>query len=206
MKRFPILLGLLFVTVTIRRVAHFAGGDALAWTFSVALAISVYVSAYLTGWKITRRAAWVSLLFFAGADGFFNLAETLNWSLRVGRWATSIVLWGETSIHIYRLADVLYGAFPTLAAAILGWLAMYSEKLIAQGRGNFWKRALHSLEVWLFDGSEADASEPKAKASGLACKICGYQARNQNALNAHQRVHSNGRAAESEIKQEQETT
>ena len=183
MKRFPLLLGMLFITVTIRRVAHFAGGDALAWTFSIALAMSVYISAYLTGWATTRRIAWVSLIFFASVDGFFNLAETLNWSVATGRWSTSVILWGQQQLFIYRFADVLYGAFPTLAAAMLGWLAMYSEKLIARSGGGLLKRALHSLESWLLadssDGVTEDSaakSEPEPAIAPLHCDICGATA------------------------------
>ena len=188
MKRFPLLLGMLFITVTIRRVAHFAGGDALAWTFSIALAMSVYISAYLTGWATTRRIAWVSLIFFASVDGFFNLAETLNWSVATGRWSTSVILWGQQQLFVYRFADVLYGAFPTLAAAMLGWLAMYSEKLIARSGGSLLKRAWVSLESWLVaDSSDgvADKSQHKPATDRFACEHCGASFANQPALNAH---------------------
>jgi hypothetical protein len=161
MKRLPLLLALLFITVTIRRVADFSGGDGLAWTTAIGLAAGVYVSAYLTGYATTQKPAWVALVLFILLDGFFNEAETINWSVKMGRWNATVQLFGDSQLWLYRIADPIYGLFPTISAAVLGWLSRYTDKLIA-GKG-IW----HSISNWLANEIEEAAGGKKELPSGV---------------------------------------
>jgi hypothetical protein len=158
-RRFPILLGLLFISVTIRRIADFSGSDALAWTFALGLAISVFAMAYYSRFAKTQTSALVTLAFLVVVDGMFNLSEVLKWSVSTGRWSFSVQLWREQEWYIYRAADFVYGLFPTAAAMLLGWVAGHAAQIpLGTARGNFRQRALAWLADTLF-GEEGDTAE-----------------------------------------------
>jgi len=197
MKRLPILLAIGFITITVRRVAHFAGGDGLAWMFATALAITVAVSAYLMGWKKTRVPAFIAFVVFSALDGVFNMTETLTWSYNVGRWTTALPVFGQT-IFVYQITDPIYGLFPTLAAGILGWLARYSEQLALDSarrrKAGFARRLLDAGISWLEgEGSQHEPASSKSEMPALPaieqikCSSCKRGFASVQALNAHMR-------------------
>lgn len=159
-RRFPVLLGLLFISVTIRRIADFSGGDALAWTFALGLAVSVFAMAYYSRFAKTQASALVTLVFLVIVDGMFNLSEVLKWSVEVGRWNFPIRLWQDQDWYIYRVADFVYGLFPTIAAMLLGWVTGRASQIPIGGtrRGSFRQRALAWLADTLF-GEEAKTED-----------------------------------------------
>lgn len=129
MRKLPTILAALFILLTLVRVADFSRSAMqagwLGWLFSAGLGAAVYGSAYWTRVSAmrgdeedrrsrqTRRMAWFALLLFVAADGFFNLSE-------VRRTVTDPGLYNAATI---------YGLFPTLAAALLGALQGFVDRL-----------------------------------------------------------------------------
>lgn len=113
MKKLPLLLSMLFLAITLARVAKFsddylqAGG--LGWVFSIALGVAVFAAAYWTRVATTRKQAVAALVLFVSIDAFFNFAHV---------WLSA-----DTEQPLVAGGAVLYGLFPTLAVALLGWLS-----------------------------------------------------------------------------------
>lgn len=164
-KRAPVLLSALFIGVTVTRVSRFAGGGLLGWLFALGLAGGVFVAAYFVDYgqtgakkRPTARPALAALVFFVFVDGLFNLADVINHSLESGRWMTQVVLLDGIYWYPYRLADILYGAFPTIAVALLGWLARGADKI--GGRPKGWRKALEGFVTgWLLGHTEGIPAE-----------------------------------------------
>jgi len=127
MRRLPTLIAIVFISLTLSRVADYvdakfhAGG--WSWMFSIGLAAAIFVSAYYTRKTVKdektpnrnrRYAAWVSLLFFVGADGYFNLAEVLLVADSMSSW--------------FVVGPWIYGLFPTIAAVLMGTLQGYLDR------------------------------------------------------------------------------
>jgi hypothetical protein len=157
MKRLPLILGLIFISVTVHRVALFSGGGFNGWAVALALAIGVFLSAYFTEMKTTSKPALVALVAFVLVDGLFNVSEVLKWSVEQGRWDFALKFSEQSSIYIYRFADPLYGIFPTLAAAMLGWLSKAAEKLIVNRKANWKDRLLNGVTDWLLGDAQPTA-------------------------------------------------
>lgn len=146
MRRLPTILAGLFIVITLSRVAWFAA-DALkagpmGYVFSAGLGVAVYASSYWTRTQTTRKAAVISLVLFVMADGYFNLTEVV----RAIDW--------DGADKMVRTAAVVYGVFPTCAAALLGWLqssvnrlppAQHKPGLMVQARNILERRALERL-------------------------------------------------------------
>ena len=128
MRHAPIVLAGLFVAITIPRVASLSantlGGGLLGWLFSIGLALGVFVSAYWLRWdysdpqyaRLKRdvyRASLVSLTFFVVVDTACNWAEVYLYMARAGLLADPIT----------KTVGGIYAIFPTLAVALLGYLA-----------------------------------------------------------------------------------
>ncbi len=203
MRRLPILLVGVFLTITLARVAQFSArhmqAGALGWLFAVGLGAAVYVSSYWTRTTTTRRQAAVALAFFVAADAYFNFADV---------WLAA-----DTTIPLVAVGAVVYGLFPTVATALLGWLSGAIAKLppdAAQRSAQTARtRAGAALAAWLErmtaapDAQAAQLSALDAPGVALAaqpaaqhdadhahvCAQCGYRARNQQALAAHLRRH-----------------
>jgi hypothetical protein len=134
-RRLPTILAAGFIVITLTRVAEFAATRMQAgwpgWVFSIGLGAGVYMAAYWTRDSITIREdgredrrsqnvkdwAWGALVLFVLADSLFNLAEVWQ-SVKPAR---------EDWLMI--AATVLYGLFPTVAAAILGALQGHIDRL-----------------------------------------------------------------------------
>lgn len=204
MKRLPLILGLIFISVTVHRVALFSGGGFNGWAVALALAIGVFLSAYFSEMKTTSKPALFALIAFVLVDGLFNVSEVLRWSVEQGRWDFALKFSESASIYIYRVADPLYGIFPTLAAAMLGWLSKATEKLIVNRKINWKDRLLNGVVDWLLGSTEqthanAHASHMQIKKSQsiFLCEACEREFNTVQALSAHMRfceLHKNGKA------------
>lgn len=99
----------LFMAVTIGHVANYAGSfetggwTALGWLYALAVDGAIVVCAWLTLWKTTRTWAWVGYVLAVIASGVLNVAQVRPWSRDFGAW--------------------VYAVFPTVAQALLGFLA-----------------------------------------------------------------------------------
>jgi hypothetical protein len=203
MRKLPTILAGLFIAITLARVASFSAeamqAGVLGWIFSIGLGLSVYASAYWTRVsassrdgnedrrsRSTRVMAWIALVLFAVADGFFNLAEVL-------RTVTDSNL---------RNAAILYGAFPTLAAALLGALQGYVDRLPVAPQRNNIPAALRAYAVGKLripvdapQLASVATVEPQLPAKHTEqqpykCGDCGRTFAKQNSLAAHARVHA----------------
>jgi uncharacterized SAM-binding protein YcdF (DUF218 family) len=161
MRRIPFFLGLAFILVTVSRVADFAGGTVLAWSMAIGLTFSVFISAYFLDWERPRIAAMLCLAFFLVVDTAFNLGETLKWSVESGRWDFSLPLgtYGPYvfAFPIYRVADFVYGLFPTTSAALLGWLARKVDRIGVGRKMGFVDTVKAELLKWLVGEIETKA-------------------------------------------------
>jgi len=203
MRRLPILLVGVFLTITLARVAQFSArhmqAGALGWLFAVGLGAAVYVSSYWTRTTTTRRQAAVALAFFVAADAYFNFADV---------WLAA-----DTTIPLVAVGAAVYGLFPTVATALLGWMSGAIAKLppdAAQRSAQTARtRAGTALAAWverMVGASPAHAAQPVADAAlddaraaqpaahegastAHVCAQCGYIAHNQQALAAHMRKH-----------------
>lgn len=119
MKRLPLILVGVFLSITLARVAAFAANQmqagVLGWLFAAGLGVAVYASSYWTRTAITRKAAGVALVFFIGIDAYFNFADV---------WLAV-----DTTNQLVAAGAVLYGLFPTVAVGLLGWLSGAIRKL-----------------------------------------------------------------------------
>lgn len=151
MKRVPKLLAILFIAVTVQRVAGFAGGDILAWLFAFGLTIGVYVASYFLRWEKTRWRAALALALFAAADGLFNLSYAYEAAKIAGRWGDII----------HSVAAVVFGLFPTLAAGVLGWLSAAADQIPIGGRRRSLsvREAIRAKIVEVILGSEGEFAE-----------------------------------------------
>lgn len=136
MRKVPTYLVSVFLVITLWRVAIFAseamGAGWLGWPFALGLGVAVYTCAYFTREHMTikegqdedrrsknaRQAAAISLVIFTLVDGLFNLSEVLRTLPVDSKTVVVIGAW-------------VYGAFPTLAAAMLGILQGYIDRLPA---------------------------------------------------------------------------
>lgn len=176
MKKLPFLLGLLFVTITVSRIASFMGGGFLGTLTAVSLALGVYVSAYYVSPKTTRRPAIVCLIVFGFFDCIFNFGETMKWSVDSGRWAFRLDI-GNLRVPIYQIADIAYGIFPTVAAAILAYLARSVERMPSPVQRKSVAKRTQSV---------VDASQSKIELTHL-CAHCHKGFGSRFALSAHLR-------------------
>lgn len=130
MKHIPNALVLLFLCITLTRVAELAGllgAGLLGWLFAAGLGMGVYGAAY---WQRTtdpalRRAAGVTLAFFIAADGLFNSADV--WRTLTALGIVSVTPF-NVSDPVLALAGLLYAVFPTTAAALLGWMQGHVDR------------------------------------------------------------------------------
>lgn len=131
MRKSPTILAMVFILITLVRVAEFSEtrmrAGLLGWFFSIALGAGVYFFAWFTREHVSRqegvdkrsatvqRWAWGGLAFFVLVDGIFNAAEV--W-LSVNPQTTLMLV-----------TTLIYGIFPTLAVATLGALQGHVDRL-----------------------------------------------------------------------------
>jgi hypothetical protein len=190
MKRLPTILTGLFLAVTLWRVAEFVDGKmaagALGWLFAAGLGVAVYTASYWTRAVITRRPAMVALVFFVATDAYLNFAEV---------WLAA-----DTSEPLVAVGAVLYGLFPTVAVALLGWLSGSIKRLptdAQQKRSNAVGVALYRRIMRKLDLPDAPDAQPDAQPAhevtqapeppAHVCASCGKVFASQQALAAHMR-------------------
>ncbi len=99
----------LFALVTVSHVANYTGSfepsgwNWLGWLYALAVEGTIAVCAWLTLWKTTRTWAWAGYILAVIASGLLNVAQVQPWSRDFGAW--------------------VYAVFPTVAQALLGFLA-----------------------------------------------------------------------------------
>lgn len=129
MRKAPQGMALFFVAIVVGRVAAFISlGLKVGWTgwlFGIGIATCVYVAMYYSGIERTKkRARWVAG-FFITVDLFFNegeLIRTLSVAALVPPHANFLNL-GQSELTVWiQRAALLFGAVPTIAVALLGWL------------------------------------------------------------------------------------
>ena len=203
MKKMPMVLAGMFIAITLVRVAALAAegfqAGALGWLFSAGLGAGIFISSYYsrvsaTGKdgeedrrsKQTRDMALISMILFVAVDGYFNIMEVQR------------SLQDET----LRIAAVLYGAFPTLAAALLGGLQGRVDRLPHPPQK---ASVSFALRAWIVSQLRIDAGQPQECAQPAAslraepqvaafpepryrCE-CGYTTDVQQAFAAHARKH-----------------
>ncbi len=202
MKRLPTLLAAVFIVITLVRVASFSGvamqAGWLGWVFSIGLGASVYLSAYWMRISAVnrngeedvrsirvRKMAAPALVLFVVADGLFNLWDVL-------RVVKDPALQG---------AAYIYGAFPTLAVALLGALQGFVDRIPTPPKAQR-KRSLRIVMVEWIDHAlngpqEAEAlpqpnvtllqSAPIPIDLAFRCPRCGRKFEKQQGLAAHLR-------------------
>lgn len=196
MRRLPVLLVATFLAITLARVAQFTAthmhAGVLGLLFAAGLGVAVYTASYWTRTATTRRAAGVALVFFVAVDSYFNFADT---------WLSA-----DTSTPLIAAGAVLYGLFPTVSVALLGWLSGAIRKLppdAAQMRGGKIGNAL-ALRIMRWIGAsdarpETTPTQPDAQPAhevtqapqtpAHVCASCGMAYASQQALAAHTRKH-----------------
>ena len=196
MRRLPILLVAAFLAITLARVAQFTAlhmrAGVLGWLFAAGLGVAVYTASYWTRTATTRRAAGVALVFFVAVDSYFNFDDT---------WLAA-----DTSTPLIAAGAVLYGLFPTVSVALLGWLSGSIRKLppdAAQMRTSRVGAALGERILALIGASDAQPettpTQPDAhdahevtqapQPPAHTCASCGMAYASQQALAAHMRKH-----------------
>ena len=190
MKRLPTILTGVFLAVTLYRVAQFVdsrmAAGALGWLFAAGLGVAVYTASYWTRAVITRRPAMVALVFFVATDAYLNFAEV---------WLAA-----DTDEPLVAVGAVLYGLFPTVAVALLGWLSGSIKRLppdAQQKRSNavgvaLYRRIMRKLDLPDAPDAQPDAHEVlevahEEKAQALVCATCGASCDTQQKLAAHMR-------------------
>lgn len=237
MRRLPTILAAAFLIIQLARVATFAQNSmragALGWIFSAGLAAAVFVSAYWTRISAYSRdgsedrrsvavriVAYITLVIFVLADGYFNLEEV-----------RTVVREPELQLSVW-----IYGLAPTLASAALGTLQGFVDRIPAPPRRSSFagvRAALAGRLLILLESGAPGASsgeqpaarsaqqegillskpeqaplllapagsktsKPRARAAAkasaepaLLCMACGRYFSSQKAWNAHQRTHKN---------------
>ncbi len=186
MRRLPVILAAAFLAITLARVATYTSREMaagpLGWIYSVGLGLSVYAAAYWTRHQTTRKAALVAMGFFIAVDCLFNFSEV---------WLTASL---DQPITV--VGAVVYGLFPTLATALLGWLQTSIAKLPPtksevriNGAFSGWIARLFA-EPAKPEPVQIVVSEPEPEPVRYTCKTCGYAAKSSNGLNGHKRKHS----------------
>jgi hypothetical protein len=145
MKKFPQVLAFLFVVITVGRVASFMRDGLhigfVSYFFAVGVAVGVYVSAFYLRFKQTKKQAFISLVFFMLIDLWFNEFELIRVLSSVEMVSTESNFLGFNQSQItngLHVSALVFGAFPTVAGALLGWLQSGAERVtISRHDGNF---------------------------------------------------------------------
>ncbi len=147
MRKLPARLAAFFILITISRVAAFAVlGLKIGWlgyAFAIGLAAGVYVAAFFVRPRETRVAALFMLVMFGVADLWFNefeLIRNLSVQQLLPPTANFLNFNYDSLVRGMQISAIVYGAFPTIAAAGLGWLQSGAERVASlKTRGWFGK-------------------------------------------------------------------
>ena len=207
MRKLPQVLAVLFLAITLSRVASLAGNGLgaglLGWFFSAGLGAGVFISAYWLRVEALRRKALTALAFFLLCDLVFNAAEVYRHMLASGAWSDGIL----------RVAGIIYACFPTLAAALLGWLQGGIDRLppTPARRTALIPRIRVAAAAWFdttfpqaapqpaaeaqADAQAAPQTAPRALLATRSYECCGRSFPSQQSFAAHRRHCAAARAA-----------
>lgn len=136
MRNNPSRLAFFFIVITVTRVALFAvSGLQVGWmgyAFAVGLAAGVYLFAYFLRFEESRVPAAIGLVFFLVADMWFNEFEnvrTLSTMSLISSDANFLGIDPQSLRYGMQVSALVFGAFPTVAAALLGWLQAGAERV-----------------------------------------------------------------------------
>lgn len=129
-------LALFFIAITITRVAFFVSFGLkigwMGWAFALGLGYGVYLFAYSLRFPNTFWAALFGLAAFMVADLFFNEMELVRTLSAENFVATDSYFLGFRAAELRQWMQVgalVFGAFPTIAAGMLGWLQSGMERV-----------------------------------------------------------------------------
>lgn len=142
MKKAPGRLALFMILISIGRVAAYVAEGLhvgfSGYLFAIGLAYGVYLSFYYLQWKETRLPAIAGVAIFTLADLWFNEFELIRilsskeLVMESGNFLGIEAKYLEIGMQISALT---FGAAPTLAAAVLGWLQSGADKLSDKDMG-----------------------------------------------------------------------
>lgn len=136
MRNAPFRLAVVFLLITIERVALFTSlGLKVGWTgwvFGLGLPLGVYVSAFFLRYKETRWPGITMTGFFMLFDLWFNegeLIRSLSSADLVPPDSNFLGMGAAELTNLMQISALAFGAFPTIAAAGLGWLQSGAERV-----------------------------------------------------------------------------
>lgn len=166
MRKLPSRLAAFFILITISRVAAFAvlglKLGPLGYAFAVGLAVGVYVTAYFARFKETKWISLIMLALFMSADLWFNefeLIRLLSTLDLISPDANFLELDHAALVRGMQISAIAYGAFPTIAAAGLGWLQSGADKVaslkVRRWFGKFGLAIAARIETWFPETSDS---------------------------------------------------
>ena len=136
MRKSPQFFALFFIIITVGRVAAFISLGlhigVMGWAFAIGLTACVFITAYFARYKETRWAGGVGLVFFLLIDLWFNefeLIRTLSTKQLVPPVANFMNIPQQDLQFAMQFSALVFGAFPTIAAALLGWLQSGADRV-----------------------------------------------------------------------------
>lgn len=203
MRKLPTILAAIFMLVQVNGLSAYAAKHlgATGWgvVFALALEAGVFGCSYWMRQSVTRKddkrdwrdiwtrvAALLGLLIFLGVSGYLNTAKSLS-DLPAG------------ASQIDTISAVLFGLFPTLAAALLGILQGFVDRLPAppphKSDSGRMMRVYQIIDNVLTlierrtSGQESGTDAPDAKAPLYECPHCHEKVKN---LGSHVRWNCKG--------------
>lgn len=156
MRKAPLVIGALFLLISITRVRDFIGvglgGGWLSWPFALGLAAGVYVSAYGARFEKPRKWAIGALIVFIPIDAAFNLIELVRTTATAQLIAPDADFLGagpDAIRHWMQAFAIVFGLFQTAAAALMGGLAAAFEKEPALKTRAFLPQLQKRFLLWL---------------------------------------------------------
>ena len=174
MQKSPYYLAIGFIAITITRVALFAAlglqTGVLGYIFGMVVGAWVYVATYWIAREETRWPALVNAAFAVATDLFFNefeLIRTLSSQQMIATGSNFMGVNQEYLRYGMQMSALVFGAIPTLAAALLGWLQSNIAKVKELNKPGGWERTVNAF-FRVFSGLGVAIA---VKVEGLAVKM-----------------------------------
>jgi len=135
MKEAPFRLALFSILITVIRIALFVFiidkgygetlGKIFAVTFAFLMAAGTYLSAFSVRFKNSRWAGLAGLALFGAGDLLFNEAAVVyvtSSATLIPPESNFLNMSSSDLLYSMQVLTLVFGAMPTLAAAVLGWM------------------------------------------------------------------------------------
>lgn len=135
MKEAPFKLALFSILITVIRIALFVFiidkgygetlGKVFAVTFAFLMAAGTYLSAFSVRFPNSRWAGLAGLLLFGAGDLLFNEAAVIyvtSSATLIPPESNFLNMSNTELLYSMQVLTLVFGAMPTLAAAVLGWM------------------------------------------------------------------------------------